>query len=32
VLAFAGNASLGHCEAGGDHDHGGSGDYLLALV
>jgi kumamolisin len=28
-LAFAGNASLGPCPAGGNHDHTGSGDYFL---
>jgi hypothetical protein len=28
-LAFAGNPSLGSCPAGGQHDHGGSGNYTL---
>ena len=28
-LAFAANASLGACPAGGNHDHTGSGDYIL---
>jgi len=28
-LAFAGNLSLGPCAAGGTHDHGGSGNYVL---
>ncbi|MGO8960983.1 MAG: C1 family peptidase [Streptosporangiaceae bacterium] len=30
ALAFAGNATVGACSAGGVHDHVGSGDYLLA--
>ena len=29
-LAFAGNPSLGRCPAGGDHEHGGSFNYMLA--
>jgi len=31
-LAFAGNASPGACPAGGNHDHAGSSDYVLAAV
>ena len=31
-LTFAGNPSPGPCPAGGQHDHSGSGDYLLAEV
>jgi CubicO group peptidase (beta-lactamase class C family) len=30
-LAFAGNASLGNCPAGGLHDHTGSRNYLVAM-
>ncbi len=30
-LTFAGNPSLGSCPAGGNHDHGGSGNYSLQL-
>jgi hypothetical protein len=29
VLCFAGGAQLGACQAGGDHDHSGSGNYVL---
>jgi CubicO group peptidase (beta-lactamase class C family) len=32
TLAFAGNASLGGCPAGGTHDPGSSGDYLVPLT
>ncbi|HVJ53347.1 MAG TPA: serine hydrolase domain-containing protein [Aliidongia sp.] len=29
AMCFAGSAALGACPAGGQHDHGGSGDYAL---
>jgi hypothetical protein len=32
VLAYAGNPSAGACAASGQHDHTGSGDYVLAYV
>lgn len=32
VLAFAGNSSAGACAAGGQHDHTGSGNYMLRYV
>jgi CubicO group peptidase (beta-lactamase class C family) len=32
VLAYAGNPSAGACAGGGQHDHTGSGDYVLAYV
>ena len=31
-LFFGGNATQGHCPAGGAHDHVGSGDYSLLQV
>jgi hypothetical protein len=31
VLAFAGNANLGNCPAGGLHDHTGSSNYCVAM-
>ena len=30
-LAYAGNPALGPCPAGGNHDHGGSGNYSLSI-
>jgi hypothetical protein len=30
-LAYAGGSTLGSCSAGGNHDHTGSGDYVLAF-
>ena len=30
-LAYAAGSSLGHCAAGGTHDHTGSGDYALVV-
>ena len=32
VLAFAGNPSAGPCGAGGQHDHTGSGNYMVGYV
>jgi hypothetical protein len=30
ALSFGGNGSPGKCSGGGNHDHAGSGDYILA--
>jgi hypothetical protein len=31
-MSFAGNATQGSCPAGGNHDHNGSGNYLMVLT